>query len=142
VVIALTNYRLLILLVFILLTNACREDIIEPDTFVGAVNEPVEINERNSYKFAIHAQNISVNVTNNTYISSLSSRISISIADYSSGYVSISIIDTENNSRFSHFGNGDESLFTETLGGYIPAYIGIRAVDFSGKLKVDLINTF
>ena len=138
----LNNHRLLILIVFIIVAVACREDIIEPDTFVGTVNEPVQINEPNSYTFAIHAQNISVNVTNNTFISSFTSRISISIADYTSGYVSISITDTDNNSRFTYFGNGDESFFTEALAGYIPAYVGIRAVDFSGKLKIEVTKTF
>lgn len=134
--------RFTLLIILLLLIIACREDIIEPDTFVGAINEPVQINERNSYKFAIHAQNISVNVTNNTVLSSLSSRISISIADYSSGYVSIRVIDPEDNSRFIYFGNEDESFFTESLGGYIPASVGIRAVDFSGKLKIEIIKTF
>jgi len=130
------------LIVFIIVAVACREDIIEPDTFIGTVNEPVQINEPNSYTFAIHAQNISVNVTNNTFISSFTSRISISIADYTSGYVSISVTDIDNNSRFNYFGNGDESFFTEALTGYIPAYVGIRAVDFSGKLKIEVTKTF
>jgi hypothetical protein len=128
-------------MIFILFTTACREDIMEPDTFVGTVNEPVQINQPNSYTFIIHAQNISVNVTNNTYISSFTSRISISIADYSSGYVSISVIDREDNSRFSYFGNEDEGFFTEALAGYIPAHIGIKTVDFSGKLKIEVTKT-
>ena len=135
------NYRLFIFIVFILLTVGCREDIIEPDTYVGTINEPVQINEPNSYTFIIHAQNISVNVTNNTYISSFTSRISIAIADYSSGYVSISVISRDDNSRFSYFGNGDENFYTESLAGYIPASVRIRAVDFSGKLKIELTKT-
>lgn len=129
-------------MIFTLLTVACREDIIEPDTYVGSINEPFQINEPNSYIFIIHAQNISVNVTNNTFISSLTSRISVSIADYSSGYVSISVTGRDNNSRFTYLSNGDESLFTEALAGYIPAHVGIRAVDFSGKLKIELTKTF
>ena len=129
-------------MIFILLTTACREDIIEPDTFVGVINEPVQINEPNSYTFIIHAQNISVNVTNNTYISSFTSRISISIADHSSGHVRVSITDRDNNSRFSYFGNEEEGLFSEALSGYIPAHVWIRATDFSGKLKIEVTKTF
>ncbi|UCH65736.1 MAG: hypothetical protein JSW63_00965 [Ignavibacterium sp.] len=139
--IALINYRLLILVILILLTAACREDIIEPDTFVGTVNEPVQINRLNSYTFIIHAQNMSVNVINNTYIASFTSRISITIVDHSSGYVSINVIDREENSRFSYFGNEDENLFTESIIGYVPSRIGIRAVDFSGKLKIVVTKT-
>lgn len=138
----LINYRLLILIIFTLVFVACREDIIQPDTFIGTINEPVQINEPNSYTFAIHAENISVNVTNNTFISSFTSRISISIADYTSGYVSISIIDTGDKLRFSYFGNEDERSFSEALAGYLPAYVKIRAVNFSGKLKIEVIKTF
>jgi hypothetical protein len=141
VVIALINYRNSILIIFILLTVTCRENIIEPDTFVGTINEPVQINQRNSYTFIIHAQNISVNVTNNTFLASFTSRISISIADYTSGYVNIRIIDREDNSRFTYFGNEDENFFTESLNGYVPSRIALRAVDFSGKLKIEVTKT-
>ena len=136
------KHHFFILFIFTLLIVGCREDIIEPDTFVGVINEPVQINTPDSYTFIIHAQNISVNVTDNTYVSSLTSRISISIADYSSGYVSINVIDVSDKSRFSYFGNSDESFFTEALGGYIPALVGLRAVNFSGKLKISLTKTF
>jgi len=142
VVIALINYRISILIIFILLTVTCRENIIEPDTFVGTINEPVQINQRNSYTFIIHAQNISVNVTNNTFLASFTSRISISIADYTSGYVNIRVIDREDNSRFTYFGNEDENFFTESLIGYVPSRIALRAVDFSGKLKIEVTKTF
>ena len=136
------KYYFIILLIFILINVGCRENIIEPDTYVGVINEPVQINEPNSYTFIIHAQNISVNVTDNTLVSSLTSRISISIADYSSGYVSINVNDVNDQSRFSYFGNSDESFFSEALGGYIPASVGLRAVNFSGKLKILLTKTF
>ena len=141
-VIALINYRISILIIFILLTVTCRENIIEPDTFVGTINEPVQINQRNSYTFIIHAQNISVNVTNNTFLASFTSRISISIADYTSGYVNIRVIDREDNSRFTYFGNEDENFFTESLIGFVPSRIALRAVDFSGKLKIEVTKTF
>ena len=141
-VIALINYRISILIIFILLTVTCRENIIEPDTFVGTINEPVQINQRNSYTFIIHAQNISVNVINNTFLASFTSRISISIADYTSGYVNIRVIDREDNSRFTYFGNEDENFFTESLIGYVPSRIAFRAVDFSGKLKIEVTKTF
>ena len=140
-VIALINYRISILLIFILLTAACREGIIEPETFVGAINEPVQVNERNSYTFIINAENMTISSTNRTNLSSFTSRISISIVDYSSGYVSISVIDREENLRFSFLGNEDERLFSETLIGYVPSNIKIRAVDFSGKLKIVVNKT-
>ncbi len=126
----------------ILLFISCREDIIAPDNFATNVNEPILINESNSYSFVINAQNISIDVINNTNFSANTSRISITIIDYSSGYVRVKIIDKQSNSRFSYFGNDDEDFFTESLNGYVPASVGIKTVDFSGKLKIELKKTF
>jgi hypothetical protein len=126
----------------ILLSISCREDIIEPDNFATNVNEPILINETNSYSFVINAQNISIDVVNNTNFSANTSRVSITIVDYSSGYVSIRIIDKQTNSRFTYFGNDEEDFFTESLNGYVPASVGIRTVNFSGKLKIELNKTF
>jgi hypothetical protein len=126
----------------ILLFISCREDIIAPDNFATNVNEPILVNESNTYSFVINAQNISINVVNNTNFNAHKSRVSITIIDYTSGSVRIRIIDEQSNSRFSYYGNDEEDLFTEPLNGYVPASIGIRAVDFSGKLKIELNKTF
>ena len=126
----------------ILLFISCREDIIAPDNFATNVNEPILLNESNSYSFVINAQNISIDVVNNTNFSANTSRISITIIDYSSGYVSVRIIDKQSNNRFSYFGNDDEDFFTQSLNGYVPASVGIKTVDFSGKLKIQLNRTF
>ena len=126
----------------ILLFTSCREEIIEADNFTTNVNEPILINESDSYSFIINAQYISIDVVNNTHFSTTSSRVSITIVDYSSGYVSVRIIDKQTNSRFNYFGNDDENSFTESLHGYVPAAVRIKAVDFSGKLKIELNKTF
>lgn len=127
---------------FVLLSISCREDIIPPDTYATNINEPILINESNSFSFVLNAQNISIDVVNNTRFSANTSRVSITIVDYSSGYVSVRVIDRQTNNRFSYFGNDDENFFTESLNGYVPASVGIKAVDFSGKLKIELHRTF
>ena len=126
----------------ILLFISCREDIIAPDNFATNVNEPILVNESNTYSFVINAQNISIDVVNNTNFNAHTSRVSITIVDYTSGSVRIRIIDEQSNSRFSYYGNDDEDFFSESLNGYVPASVGIRTVDFSGKLKIELNKTF
>ena len=126
----------------ILLFISCREDIIEPDNLATNINEPILVNESNTYSFVINARNISIDVVNNTNFSAHTSRVSITIVDYTSGSVRIRIIDEQSNSRFSYYGNDEEDLFTEPLNGYVPASVGIRTVDFSGKLKIELNRTF
>jgi hypothetical protein len=126
----------------LLLFISCREDIIAPDNFATNVNEPIFINELNSYSFVINAQNISIDAVYNTNFSANTSRISITIVDYASGYVDVRIIDKQSNNRFNYFGNDEEDFFTQSLNGYVPAFLGIKAVDFSGKLKIQLSRTF
>ena len=126
----------------LLLFISCREDIIAPDNFATNVNEPIFINEFNSYSFVINAQNISIDAVYNTNFSANTSRISITIVDYASGYVNVRIIDKQSNNRFNYFGNDEEDFFTQSLNGYVPAFVEIKAVDFSGKLKIQLSRTF
>ena len=126
----------------ILLFISCREDIIAPDNFATSINQPILLNEFNSYSFVINAQNISIDVVNNTNFNAITSRVSITIVDYAGGYISIRITDEQTNRRFSYFGNDEEDFFTESLNGYVPASVGIKAVDFSGKLKIELNKTF
>jgi hypothetical protein len=128
--------------VILLFTVSCREDILPPENLATNVNEPIQINEPNSYAFVINAQNISINVVNRTQINSTTSRISITIVDYSTGYVAVRVMDKQLNNRFNYFGNDDESFYTQSLNGYIPRTVGIKAVDFSGKLKIELRKTF
>ena len=126
----------------ILLFISCREDIIAPDNFATNVNEPILINESNSYSFVINAQNISIDVVNNTNFNANTSRVSITIVEYSSGSVRIRIIEEQTKSRFTYFGNDEEDFFSESLNGYVPASVAIKTVDFSGKLKIELNRTF
>jgi hypothetical protein len=134
-------YPFIIAILFII-TPSCREDVITPDNLVTNVNEPIQISEQNSYTFVMNADNISMNVINNTSFSSHISRISISISDYSSGYIRINVLDIQSNDRFSYFGDDDEVYFTEELFGYVPRSIKINTVNFSGKFKIQLTRTF
>jgi hypothetical protein len=134
-----------ILFLIIILSNiiiSCRENIVSPDEFATNINEPVQINEQNSYTFLLNAEELSIDVMNDAMFSSFTSRISISILDHTSGYIRVTIADRESVSRFNYYGNEEESLFTEALNGYIPGKIGIKAVNFTGKLKIQLSRTF
>jgi hypothetical protein len=132
------NCFCLLITILLLLFVSCRENIIAPDNFAGNINEPILISEPNSYTFFINAENITIDVVNNSLFSSTTSRITISIVNYSSGSVSVQVIDPQSISRFNYFGNDDESSYTEALNGFVPQSVGIKTVGFSGKLKVQL----
>ena len=114
--------------------------------FLGSDTEKIDnlqqIKQPNSYTFFINAENITIDVVNNALFSSTMSRITISIVNYSSGSVNVRVIDPQSISRFNYFGSDDENLFTETLNGYVPQSVGIKTINFSGKLKIQLTKTF
>jgi len=129
-------FFLLILLV------SCREDILHPDDFSGNVNEPVQINSRNSYTFIINAKDLSMSITALASFSTTFARISVTLVDYESGYVNVTVKDLDEIERFRYYANEEVSLFTEVINGYLPNSIDIQMQELSGKLKVQLSRAF
>jgi len=129
-------FFLLILLV------SCREDILHPDDFSGNVNEPVQINSRNSYTFIINAKDLSMSITALASFSTTFARISVTLVDYESGYVNVTVKDLDEIERFRYYANEEVSLFTEVTNGYLPNSIDIQMQELSGKLKVQLSRAF
>jgi len=125
-----------------MLVVSCREDILHPDDFAGNVNEPVQLNSRNSYTFIINAKNLSMNISALASFNTTLARISVTLVDYESGYVSVTVKDLDEIERFRYFANEDVSLFTEVINGYLPNSIDIRMQELSGKLKVQLSRAF
>lgn len=129
-------YFIISLLSFFL---SCREGVIEPGNFVGNINDPVQVNNKNSYTFIVNAKTFSMDLLVPASFNSSTSRISVTIADYESGSVNVSIRDEQQTERFKYFVNEDVALYTHLLDGYIPETINITTENFTGKLKI-LIN--
>ncbi len=132
----------LLLIGLLIQIYSCRENIIEPENRKGTVNQPVLLSEVNSYIFFINAKNISVNISNPARFTANTSKLVVKIIDYNSGYVTVRILDKQNEERFSYFGNNDELFFSNPFTGWVPGSVSIRMVDFSGYLRVELKRTF
>jgi len=134
--------RLVFILFLLILVISCREDIIHPDEFAGNVNEPVQINSRNSYTFIINAKDLSMSFSALASFNTTLARISVTLVDHESGYVNISVKDLNDVERFRYFVDDDVSLFTEVIDGYLPNTINIRMQELDGKLKVQLSRAY
>ena len=134
--------RLVFIFSLLILIISCREDIIHPDEFAGNVNEPVQINSRNSYTFIINAKNLSMNISALTSLNTTLARISVTLIDHEAGYANVSVKDINDVERFRYFADDDVSLFTEVIDGYLPNTIDIRMQELSGKLKVQLSRAY
>lgn len=134
--------RIIFILSLIILLIACREDIIHPDEIAGNINEPVQINSRNSYTLIINAKNLSINISAPASFNTTLARISVTLVDHESGNVNVSVTDLNDIERFRYFVNNDVNLYTEVINGYLPNTIEIRLQELSGKLKVQLTRAF
>jgi hypothetical protein len=131
-----------ILLLIILITSfSCREEIIEPDNLVGNINEPVQLRERNSYTFLLNARSLTMNMSVPIYFSSSKTRFNVRLIDYESGYANISVQDLSKIERFRYYIAEEVSYHTELLDGYVPTTISIYTDNFSGKIKIEFRKT-
>lgn len=134
--------KIILLLLTVILIFSCREGVIEPENFVGNVNEPIQINQRNSYTFLVNAEFFSMELSVPATFSSSTARITITLIDHESGYVNLALKDSDERERYRHFIADDVDLFTDLLDGFVLKTINIRARDFSGKLKIELRRVF
>ena len=129
--------RYIPLSIILLSLISCREEIIQPDNFVGNINEHVQLNDRNSFTFLLNANNFTMNLSVVTYFSSSRTRFNITLVDYESGYTNVSVKDFNSTERFRYFVAEDISYHSEVLDGYIPNLVIIRTQNFSGKIKIE-----
>ena len=133
--------KLAFLTIVLIFFSSCREEIIEPDNFVENVNEPVQINERNSYIFLLNAQDFSMNLSVPASFNSYRTRFNVTLIDYESGYISITVKDFDQQERFRYFVAEEVSFHSDLLDGYVLKTINISTVNFSGKIKAEFRKT-
>ena len=133
--------KIAFLSIVLIFFSSCREEIIEPDNFVENVNEPVQINERNSYIFLLNAQDFSMSLSVPASFNSFRTRFNVTLIDYESGYISIAVKDYDQQERFRYFVAEDVSFHSDLLDGYVLKTINISTVNFSGKIKVEFRKT-
>lgn len=133
--------KLFWLLITLLISVSCREEIIEPDNFVENINEPVQINERNSYIFLLNARELSMNLSASANFNSFRARFNVTLIDYETGYLSVAVEDNDNRQRFNYFLAEDVSYHSDLLDGYMLKTIKIRTENFSGKIKIEFRKT-
>ena len=133
------KFSLIIVLMFVSLS--CREEVIEPGNFVENINEPVQINERNSYILLLNASRLTMSISVPAYFNSIRTRFNVTLIDYESGYVSVAVQDYYKQERFRYFLAEEVSYHSDVLDGYVLKTIIIRTENFSGKLKIEFNKT-
>jgi hypothetical protein len=133
-----SKYLYLWLIISVIISFSCREEIISPKNKSGNVNEPYKSSNRNSYTFILNADNISQTVIDFPTITYSNSRIFISLSDYTSGSVEIVIATKAKQVLYRNklAENNDGSF--GVVEGIKPEVIEIYFNDFTGKLKLQL----
>ncbi|NWF89416.1 MAG: hypothetical protein HXY50_08120 [Ignavibacteriaceae bacterium] len=135
------NYKILNIAVIIftmLVITTCREEVISPRNNSGNINEPYKSSIRNSYTFILNAENLSQLVVDYPTINYFSSRIFISVLDYSSGSFEVVLFTKSREIVYSTKLSEESSGKYASVDGVRPEIVEFKFNNFSGKLKFQL----
>jgi hypothetical protein len=129
--------RILFPLVFIIITlTSCREEIIPPNNPTGNMNQPVKEVTLNSYSFLINAGDITYNLYDYVRFENSRAQVYLSIFDYNSGSVEISLIGKSKRVIYSKKVESDLNGEYFRITNEIPDAVIINFKDFTGKFKL------
>lgn len=133
-----SKYLYLWLIISVIISFSCREEIISPKNNSGNVNEPYKSSNRNSYTFILNADNISQTVVDFPSITYSNSRVFVSVLDHAAGSVEVVILTKSRQVLYRNrlIENNDGSY--GVVEGIKPEVIEIYFNDFTGKLKLQL----
>jgi hypothetical protein len=130
------------LLCFLFSLISCREEIIPPFNPGGNINEPVQQISADSYTFIINAQGISDSLIDKTPFNFTNSYLFLSLFDYLSGAVELTIYDRSRNIIYYSILNNNFPGSSSKLEGFIPDRVQIFFRNFTGKLTVQIVQDF
>jgi hypothetical protein len=133
--------KIILLLLVLLFSFSCREEIIAPDNFVERVNDPVQLKERDSYILLLNAENFTMDLIVSASFTSIRTRFNVTLVDYVSGYTNVSVKDYNSRERFRYFIADDVSYHSELLDGYVLKDIKIHTENFTGKVRIEFRRT-
>ncbi|HVO73200.1 MAG TPA: hypothetical protein VMT35_04195 [Ignavibacteriaceae bacterium] len=126
--------------VVLLCFSSCREEIIPPFTPAGNINEPIQQVTAGSYSFTINAQSISDSLIDHTLFKSSRSHLNLSLFDYLSGSIELTIYDRRGNVIYNSFLSKNFQSSSLVLQGSVPDVVQIFFNRFTGKLAVQLFE--
>ena len=130
---------LLTLIIFIFFS--CRENIISPENSPGNINKPVKIKSSESYTFEINAFKITFNETDDTQLKITRADVFISITNYSSGMVSVTIVGDNKLDLYSLSFTGNTNGRFAKITNHVPEKVRLEFKNFSGSLRLKVTRS-
>ena len=125
---------LLTLIIFVFFS--CRENILSSENSIGNINEPIKTKTQESYTFEINASKITFNETDDTQLNITRADVFVSVNNYSSGIVSITVIGDNKLDLYSISFTDNGTGQTAKIINHVPEKVRLEFINFSGNLKV------
>ena len=87
------RFLLPLLILYLIFSSGCREDIIAPGNVGGNINEPIQENNLNYYSVIINSRDLTTSFSAKAYFDYSTNKTLLSISDISAGAVTIVIKD-------------------------------------------------
>jgi hypothetical protein len=130
--------RKLFFILMMLFLTSCREEIIPPNNPSGNINQPVKEVTLNSYTLVLNAGNITYNLYDYVRFDNSRAQVYLSILDYSSGTVDVSLLGKSKKVIFSKMIDTGINGEIARLNNEVPDAVIMNFKNFTGKFKVTI----
>ncbi len=115
---------------------SCRENILSSKNPIGNINEPIKTKSFDSYTFEINASKITFNETDDTELNITRADVLVSVKNYSSGIVSITVIGDNKLNLYSLSFTGNTTGQSAKITNHVPEKVKLEFRNFSGNFKL------
>jgi hypothetical protein len=122
----------------VLFLSSCREEIIPPNNPAGNINQPVKEVTLNSYTLILNAGDITYNLYDYLSFDNSRAQVYLSIIDYNSGTVEVSLLGKSKRVIFSKRIDTEINGEIARIYNEIPDAVIINFKNFTGKFKVTI----
>lgn len=129
-----------LLLILLLTSLQCREEIIDPNNFTGGINTPVKYSSFSSYSFIIDAENLNYNLNESLILNSYSHTFRYSIFDYTKGAFSFDLFNERGNPILSDVVTANVISDRKNIDGTQLSSLKMNFGGFTGKVKIEIFR--
>ncbi len=125
-----------LLTLFVFSFLSCRENILTTENSLGNINEPVKTKSPENYTFEINASKITFNETDETQLNITRADVFVSVMNYSSGIVSVTVVGDNKLDLYTATLTSNETKQPAKITNHVPENVRLEFRNFSGNFRI------
>lgn len=129
-----------LILILLLTSIQCREEIVDPGNITGGINSPVKYSSYSNYSFIIDAENLNYNINESLILNTLSHTVRYYLYEYEKGAFSFDLINERGNPILSEVLTANVVSERLSIDGTQLSTLSMRFGGFTGKVKIEIFR--